>query len=164
MNQHKQAQYRSGLPEKYMTTETIIDSVCQGLNVRKEDVISKSRKREYSEARSIAIGLILQSSIRISLTALGEIFGGRDHSTIIYNRQLFSDLMESDRGYQNKVNRINAIKYMTDFEILVKQMREAQKEYDRTKSSIALKLKWKLEKSVDEYIKTILTNTSQTLF
>lgn len=42
---------------------------------------------------------------------------------------------------------------MTDFEILVMDMRKAQKDYFRTRSQNALRFAKELEKQVDEHIK-----------
>lgn len=52
---------------------------------------------------------------------------------------------------------------MNDFEILVLEMRSAQKEYFRTRSKEILQQSKHLEKRVDEYLKA-KKNNQQTLF
>ena len=47
---------------------------------------------------------------------------------------------------------------MNDFEILVLEMRSAQKEYFRTRSKEILQLSKQLERRVDEYIKDKIIN------
>lgn len=52
---------------------------------------------------------------------------------------------------------------MNDFEILVLEIRSAQKEYFRTRSKEILQLSKQLERRVDEYIKDKIIN-QRTLF
>lgn len=90
--------------------ENIIEAVCDHLNVDRGEMMSPSRKKEYSEARCIAIGLILQVKPDYGLKKLGQVFGGRDHSTILYNRTTFDNLYERDKPFTKKVQEV--LKYV----------------------------------------------------
>jgi len=89
----------------------IIDATCLALNIQREYLESQSRKREFVEARQIAIGLILIAKPNHGLKKLGEMLGGRDHSTMIYARENFNDLYNRDKDFTRKVN---AVKQLTN--------------------------------------------------
>lgn len=86
--------------------ETIIEAICSVLNVGREELVSRKRTRRLAEARCIAIGLILSVNPNVTLVSLGKLLGGRDHSTIIYNRDLYGDLYKSDKIFTEKTNKV----------------------------------------------------------
>lgn len=67
----------------------ILDAVCQYFRLDKNDVVGKKRNKEISEARMIAIYLI-RELLDLPLVSIGLLFGGRDHSTIIYSHEKIS--------------------------------------------------------------------------
>lgn len=105
----------AGLPEnikfdflrgiKIGSPQGIIDSVSAVLNVEKRYIIGESRKREFVEARQIAMGLILESNPAIGLKNLGRIFN-RDHSTVIYAKRTYDNLYETDKSFKAKVKKV----------------------------------------------------------
>lgn len=104
----KQFMVRSG--RKETDPEVIIEAICACLKISRIDMMSKSRKGELTEARCIAIGLILEANPKHTLKSLGEMFGGRDHSTVIYNRDTFNNLYERDKPFTKKVKEV--LKYV----------------------------------------------------
>lgn len=80
----------------------IIAIVSRVLNVSEGDLTGQSRKREFAESRAIAMSLIRSYFPKISLSATGKLFGGRDHSTVIYNVNLAADLISTDRKFKLK--------------------------------------------------------------
>lgn len=66
-------------------SEKIISSVSSYFNISKSDIISKKKNKEIVEARMIAIYLVYDL-LNLPLINIGQIFGGRDHTTIIYSR------------------------------------------------------------------------------
>jgi chromosomal replication initiator protein len=101
--EHKQRLAK--LNRKEYDPERIIEIVCEVLKVDKQQFLSPLRKREVSEARSIAIGIILQSCVKLTLKSIGAMLN-RDHSTIIYARDTFNVLYKSDKSFTNKVNEV----------------------------------------------------------
>lgn len=85
--------------------QTIINITSAILGIELDQLYSPNRKREVSEARCIAIGLIFSVNETVTLKQIGKIFN-RDHSTIIYNRDLFNDLMGIDKGFTEKANQV----------------------------------------------------------
>lgn len=101
----EQGKILSMLGRKIDDVEQILAITCNTLNVPMEGVLSSSRKRELVEARCIAIGLTLTVNKKITLMELGRIFS-RDHSTIIYNRNLYDDLYKSDKDFTKKADSV----------------------------------------------------------
>lgn len=83
------------------TPDLVVQKVCDALKITKEQITSSCRKRNLSEARFIAIGLILES-YPLRLIDIGAILG-RDHSTIIHGRRTFDDLIVMSPEFRKKV-------------------------------------------------------------
>ena len=43
------------------------------------------------------------------LTVIGQAFGGKDHSTVIYSCDTVENLMETDKLFQDLVNKLEKI-------------------------------------------------------
>jgi len=69
---------RGGIPPK-----KIMAVVADFYNVEIEDLIRQSRKKEYVYPRQVAM-YIIRKELETSLPTIGEIFGGRDHTTVIH--------------------------------------------------------------------------------
>ena len=82
--------------------EIIIKSSSEYFDVPVDDMKSPLRKREVTEARQIAMYFI-DKLTNLSLKANGKMFGGRDHTTVIYAKQTVEDLMETDPQYKRKL-------------------------------------------------------------
>lgn len=70
-----------------ITQKNIMDVVCKYYNVSKSQIISKQRQRSIAIPRQIAIYLT-RNLLNIPYEKIGEIYGNRDHSTIMnsYNK------------------------------------------------------------------------------
>lgn len=83
----------------------ILAHTCNMLELDYSDVLSKKRDKAFVTARMIAIGLTCKANI-YTLKEIGK-FYNRDHSTIIYNRDTFNDLIEiKDRYFLGKLNKV----------------------------------------------------------
>jgi chromosomal replication initiator protein len=78
------------------TPEAILSVVADALNISTEDLKGNSRRREISWARQIGMYLMRQHT-DLSLPRIGEVFGGKDHTTVIYSCDKIAQLQESDR-------------------------------------------------------------------
>jgi chromosomal replication initiation ATPase DnaA len=64
--------------------DSIIKSVCFYLDVPVGRLISKNRKRNLTEARHIIADLLYSDRhLNMSLKAIGQMLGGRDHTTTL---------------------------------------------------------------------------------
>ena len=86
-------------PTIKLTTEakTIIKIVAKNMNVTVDAMVGKSRKREYVDARRMAMVLIKENIKDMSLSQIGKLFM-RDHSTVIYAINTFYDLIEYNKN------------------------------------------------------------------
>lgn len=65
------------------TVEKIIDEVARTFGTTGADIRSSKRAANISNARQIAI-YVVREITQMPMTAIGEEFGGRDHSTVVY--------------------------------------------------------------------------------
>ncbi|MCM1306152.1 MAG: chromosomal replication initiator protein DnaA [Bacteroides sp.] len=73
----------------------IIASVCKYYKITTDDIFSKKRTKNLVEPRMIAIYLITDL-LSLPLVQIGEIFGGRDYTTIIHARDKITDEIKSN--------------------------------------------------------------------
>lgn len=66
---------------------------------------SKSHKREFVEARQIAMYMV-KKHLGCTLKYIGKYFGGRHHSTVKYAINTVDDMMESDPVFKKKVGDV----------------------------------------------------------
>lgn len=87
---------------KEISMEFIQKLVCEYFEVPIEMVKSATRKREIVQARQISMYLA-KSHTKSSLKTIGQFFGGRDHSTVIYACQTVEDLIDTDKKFKGYV-------------------------------------------------------------
>lgn len=75
--------------------EDVIQAVAEVLKVSVEDLKGSSRRREISVARQMGMFLMRQHT-DLSLPKIGEMFGGKDHTTVLYSCEKMSQLKETD--------------------------------------------------------------------
>lgn len=76
--------------------DTIIDVAVEILKVSAEDLKGSSRKREISNARHITMYLMRQHT-DLSLPRIGEKFGGKDHTSVMYSCDKIAKQLRKDR-------------------------------------------------------------------
>ena len=75
----------ASLVEKYgQTAENVMLAVCECFGVDRDDLIGKRKTRPLAWYRHIALALTYEMA-ELSLTKVGEIYGGRNHATVIYS-------------------------------------------------------------------------------
>lgn len=80
---------------KEITVEFIQELVADHFDVPVDKLQGKTRKRQVVIARQMSMYLTKKLTGK-SLKAIGENFGGRDHSTVIHSCKTVKDLMETD--------------------------------------------------------------------
>ncbi|MCS7164331.1 MAG: chromosomal replication initiator protein DnaA [Thermodesulfovibrio sp.] len=103
---------RDLLPDenKPITIDLIQKVVCETLGIKVQDIKSKKRTKEISNARKLAM-YIAKKLTNLSLSEIGNAFGGKDHATVIYACKQ----IEKDREKNESLNRLidNIIKKIT---------------------------------------------------
>jgi len=90
---------------KEITVEFIQQLVAEHFSVDVEKLQSKTRKRSIVIARQLSMYLAKNLTDK-SLKSIGETFGGRDHSTVIYSCRTVQDLMETDIIFKDTVQEL----------------------------------------------------------
>lgn len=85
----------------------IMNVVCEFFKVDKEELIGKKKNKEIVEPRQLCIYLI-NDMLNIPLTAIGELFGGRDHTTIMHARDKISKQIKINPHVKTLVNDIRS--------------------------------------------------------
>ncbi|WP_036481404.1 chromosomal replication initiator protein DnaA [Myxosarcina sp. GI1] len=86
--------------------EIIISVVSEVLKVSIEELKGNSRKREISNARQIAMYLMRQLT-DLSLPRIGEEFGGKDHTTVMYSCDKIAKQITQDRQINQTVSLLS---------------------------------------------------------
>ena len=92
--------------KKAATPETIINVCAEALGVSIEDLKSNSRKREISQARQIAMYLMRQHT-ELSLPRIGEEFGGKDHTTVMYSCDKINQLVKKNGRLAQTISQLS---------------------------------------------------------
>ncbi len=90
---------------KEITLDYIKGLVAEYFDVPVEKLGGKTRKRQIVIARQLSMYLAKNLTDK-SLKAIGEMFGGRDHSTVIYSVRTVQDLMETDLVFKDTVSEL----------------------------------------------------------
>ncbi len=88
-----------------ITVERIITEVARTMNVTPEDIRSNKQSSPVSRARQMA-AYVVRNITNLPMKAIGQEFGGRDHTTIVYAIQKVEKQMETDSTFRNMVNDI----------------------------------------------------------
>lgn len=88
--------------QRLLTPDLIIELVAGQFSVSKEELTGKKRNKSLSLARPVAM-FLCRELLGLSLVQVGRIFGGRDHSSVLYLVNKIRLLQESDKDTNNKV-------------------------------------------------------------
>ena len=88
-----------------VTVEKVISEVAKTFNVTVDDIRSKKRNSEVTEARQIAM-YILRETTQLSQKSIGAEFSGRDHTTVIYAISTVKDLIATDQHKKRLITDI----------------------------------------------------------
>lgn len=90
---------------KVLTLDEIVEAVCNHYKVTVAAVNSKSRKREYVEARQVAM-FMAQKLIKMPASRVGKLIGNRDHSTVIHSCAKVEERLKIDAGFFDELSSI----------------------------------------------------------
>jgi len=90
---------------KPLTVDDILDKVCGHYNVTQQQVFSRSRKRDYVLVRQISMYLA-QKYTKMPAGRIGQLIGGRDHSTVIHSCSTIEQRLKIDKAFLSEVSSI----------------------------------------------------------
>lgn len=85
----------------------IIVATAQYFKLSVDDLYGSSRSQAVAIARQIAMYLCRERT-NLSLPKIGQLFGNRDHTTVMYAYKKISDLMKERRSIYNQVTEITS--------------------------------------------------------
>jgi len=85
----------------------IINATAAYFKLTVDDLYGSSRSQAVATARQIAMYLCRERT-SLSLPKIGQLFGNRDHTTVMYAYKKISDLMKERRSLYNQVTEITA--------------------------------------------------------
>lgn len=93
------------LEKKALTAADISAAVCKRYAVKQKDIESKSRKKPIATARQAAMYLC-QKYTEMTLNQIGNAYGHRDHSTVLYACNQVRDRISSDKVFRKEMEEI----------------------------------------------------------
>ena len=88
-----------------LTVDDILDKVCGHFGVAQQQVFSKSRKRNYVLVRQVSMYLA-QKYTKMPASRIGQLIGGRDHSTVLHSCSAIEERLKVDKAFQAELTSI----------------------------------------------------------
>ncbi len=94
--------------KREVSIDSIVQVVCEMMNVTIDAINSKARTREVAQARQIAM-YFAKKHTKSPLAAIGSAIGGRNHATVLHACKAVNNLMETDKMFSRKISDIEKI-------------------------------------------------------
>ena len=83
----------------------ILDVVSNYYNITTSELLSKNRKKKFVFPRQVSM-YIIKELYDLTFKKIGQIFNGRDHSTVIYSIEQISNDIQIDIDKKNDVEKL----------------------------------------------------------
>jgi chromosomal replication initiator protein len=93
------------LQDRMVNVENIQKTVAEYYKIRVADLLSAKRTRTISRPRQMAMALAKELTSH-SLPEIGQMFGGRDHTTVLHACRKVKELKESDNKFSEDYNNL----------------------------------------------------------
>lgn len=149
--------------EKYIKEiEVILSILEQELNLKKEQIISSSRKIDVIDARKIFSKICKDNLPKITLSEIGFYIGGKDHATIHNALKNHNSHYGINVSYTKKFDDVN-YKFLTN-KIIQKQIQDTIKELKNKKIKLINKIESQILKLKDNLELNLNDNKKVGLF
>ena len=83
----------------------VVETVAKAFGISSEKVLGRDRSQEVALTRQVAMYLLREEG-NISLPQIGQVLGGRDHTTVMYACEKVADLQERDDRLRRQIIQI----------------------------------------------------------
>ncbi|PKO01570.1 MAG: chromosomal replication initiator protein DnaA, partial [Chloroflexi bacterium HGW-Chloroflexi-5] len=83
----------------------VVDVVASVFGISSEKLLGRDRTREAALPRQVAMYLLRQEA-NVSLPQIGQVLGGRDHTTVMYACEKVADMIEKDELLRRQIVQI----------------------------------------------------------
>ena len=90
---------------KKITRAKIVKSVSDFFNVSINDIESNKRKKDIAKARQVSM-FFLRDMLNIPFSAIGDLFGGRDHTTVMHSVNKIDSEIAFDKTLKFEIDQI----------------------------------------------------------
>ncbi len=101
--------------KKLVSVDDVFAHVCEHFQVSKEDLVKKGRKKEVVYPRQIMMYL-LRTELQHSFSAIGEIFNGRDHTTVLHAVEKIEREKNQNDKIKSDILQLKEVLYYTPAE------------------------------------------------
>lgn len=91
--------------DSYISEESVLEEISRTFSISVEDICSEKQTSEITKARQIS-AYVMQKVTNLSTKGIGDVLGGRDHSTIVYSIRKIENVMKSNPKLRSTVNDI----------------------------------------------------------
>jgi chromosomal replication initiator protein len=96
------ARYVNTEPD-HLTPERILSAVSERFGVKVEAIMGQRRTQVVALPRQVAMYLLRQLT-DLSLVEIGRVFGGRDHTTVLYSCDKIGGRINAEEAFREKIN------------------------------------------------------------
>lgn len=91
--------------KKYVSTDEIINTVCQFYSVTYKDIMGKKKTKDIALPRQIAMYLCRELTEH-TYPHIGTVFGGRDHTTVMHACSKISQKMNENDHFKESIDKL----------------------------------------------------------
>ncbi|MEO5989365.1 MAG: chromosomal replication initiator protein DnaA [Candidatus Eisenbacteria bacterium] len=89
----------------HLTPERIVSTVAERFGVKPDTMLGKRRTQVVAVPRQVAMYLLRQLT-DLSLVEIGRVFGGRDHTTVMYACDRVAEKIGAEESFRDKINNL----------------------------------------------------------
>jgi chromosomal replication initiator protein len=98
----------SARPKRAVSVKHVIGRIAEFYNIDEDSLYAKTRRREVVRPRQIVM-YVLREDFHLSYPAIGTVFGGRDHTTVIHACEKVRGELEEDGELKLQLDEIRGI-------------------------------------------------------
>jgi chromosomal replication initiator protein len=95
-------------PKKAVSVKHVIARIAEFYNIDEGSMYAKTRRREVVKPRQVVM-YILREDFHLSYPAIGSVFGGRDHTTVIHACEKVRGVLQEDGELKGQIDEIRSL-------------------------------------------------------